>query len=113
MSLHDVVKKELLMHPKVFLPTSLGHELAVGVLALMAGTAACAQSVASPEQKFPPGYLEAVSTGYENGQTAVAPSSPMQGATEPAGRLTQASYLVPPTQPATTATQPHKDKKHH
>jgi len=101
------------MHSKVFLPISLGHELAIGVLALMAGTAACAQSLATPEQKFPPGYLEAVSTGYENGQTAVAPTSPAQGATAPVAHLTQASFLVPPTQPATTTTRAQKDKKHH
>jgi len=112
-SLHDEVKKELLMHPKVFLPTALGHELAVGVLALMAGTAACAQPVATPEQKFSPGYLEAVSTGYENGQASIAPTAPAEGATAPVAHLSQASFLVPPTQPATTTTHPHKDKKHH
>ncbi len=101
------------MHPKASLPIALGRELAVSAIALMAGAAAYAQSTATPEQKFPPGYLEAVSTGYENGQTAAAPSSPGQTANGPAANLSQASFLVPPAQPATAPTQPHKDKKHH
>ena len=101
------------MHPRAFLPITLGRELAVGVLTLMAGAAACAQPVATPEQKFPSGYLESVSTGYENGQPTLEPALPGQPATEPAAHLTQASFLVPPTQPATTPAHPRKDKKHH
>jgi hypothetical protein len=108
-----VVKKELLMHPKAYLLITLGQPLAVGAIALIAGAAAYAQPTATPEQKFPPGYLEAVSTGYENGQTTTSPSPPGQAVTGPAAPLSQASFLVPPTQATTTSTQSQKNKKHH
>jgi hypothetical protein len=51
-----------------------GGILLLRVLALCAHTAVYAQPAlapapaVTPEQKFSPGYLEAVSTGYENGQ---------------------------------------------
>jgi hypothetical protein len=44
------------------------------VLGLCANSVALAQgtlpspSLVTPEQKFPPGYLESVATGYDNGQ---------------------------------------------
>jgi hypothetical protein len=64
------------------------------VLALCANSATYAQvhtpaqppqSAVTPEQKFAPGYLEAVSTGYENGQAmhdaeGVAPLRPQRPA---------------------------------
>ncbi|WP_454766733.1 hypothetical protein [Cupriavidus campinensis] len=58
--------------PPVRLSGLRGAILLLRVLALCANTAAYAQPApsisATPEQKFSPGYLEAVSTGYENGQ---------------------------------------------
>lgn len=55
-----------------------GGIMLLRVLALCAHTAAYAQpatSLVTPEQKFSPGYLEAVSSGYENGQ----PAAPVEG----------------------------------
>ncbi|MGO4762842.1 hypothetical protein AB4120_09880 [Cupriavidus sp. 2KB_3] len=60
--------------PPAVLYRMRGGILLLRVLALCAHTAVYAQpalapaTAVTPEQKFSPGYLEAVSTGYENGQ---------------------------------------------
>lgn len=60
--------------PLALLYRMRGGILLLRVLALCAHTAVYAQPApapapaVTPEQKFSPGYLEAVSTGYENGQ---------------------------------------------
>jgi hypothetical protein len=54
------------------LRTTWRQVLAIGALTFCA-VAHC-EPAATPEQKFPPGYLEACSTGYDNGQAAQAPA---------------------------------------
>ncbi|MFC4343307.1 hypothetical protein [Cupriavidus numazuensis] len=61
------------MNPDPLLRTTCRHILAIGALTFCA-VAHC-EPTATPEQKFPPGYLEACSTGYDNGQAAQAPAS--------------------------------------
>ncbi|MFC4522595.1 hypothetical protein [Cupriavidus pinatubonensis] len=46
----------------------------VAIGAFTCCTVAHGEPAATQEQKFPPGYLESVSTGYENGQVTQAPA---------------------------------------
>jgi len=94
------------LRPGVIAPPRLGHAptiryrlrtwiLLLRVLALCFNTAAHAQPVSppaaqvTPEQKFAPGYLEAVATGYDNGQAFNA-----------------AEGIAPVRQPRTVRTEP-------
>jgi len=110
------------LRPGVTTPPRLGHAPAIRyrlrtwilllrVLALCFHTAAHAQPVlppaaqVTPEQKFAPGYLEAVATGYDNGQAfnaaeGIAPvRQPRAVRTEPV-RATPAPGPAPAITPA-------------
>ena len=64
------------------------------VLGLCANSVALAQgtmptpSAVTPEQKFPPGYLESVATGYDNGQ-AMPAAEGMAPVRVPQARMTR------------------------
>uniref|UniRef100_UPI003F49A859 hypothetical protein n=1 Tax=Cupriavidus yeoncheonensis TaxID=1462994 RepID=UPI003F49A859 len=58
------------------------------------------------EQKFPPGYLESVSTGYENGQGTPA-SAPEKTQTPAHGPVVQTLLIA---QPPATIASPNKKK---
>lgn len=72
------------------------------VLGLCANSVALAQgtlpvpSAVTPEQKFPPGYLESVATGYDNGQ-AMPPVEGMAPVRPPRAGMTRVELPgVPP-----------------
>ncbi|WP_459571219.1 hypothetical protein [Cupriavidus sp. 8B] len=67
--------------------------------------AAPAQSLVAPEQTFAPGYLEAVSTGYDNGQ-ALQGSEGMAPVRLPHSPTTQIRPSPAPSTPAPAAANP-------
>lgn len=83
-----------------------GGILLLRVLALCAHTAVYAQpalapaTAVTPEQKFSPGYLEAVSTGYENGQAlgaveGIAPVRPPRAERTDPAPATPSAPMIP------------------
>ncbi|QQX87862.1 hypothetical protein JJQ59_20805 [Cupriavidus necator] len=87
------------------------------VLGLCINSVACAQSEApqaaapavqavTPEQKFAPGYLEAVATGYDNGLALREPEglAPLRQPRE--ARSVPAAGAVPVAMPAAVRPQP-------
>jgi len=75
-----------------------------------------AQPAVNPEQKFPPGYLEAISTGYDNGQAmresedmAPARMPPRAGLARvglPAAPAPAPAAPAAPAKPVMTGAQP-------
>lgn len=74
--------------------TAWRQVIAIGALTCCA--VAHGESAATAEQKFPPGYLESVSSGYENGQVTQ----------EPAPEKTQAATPGPAARPLLIAQPP-------
>jgi len=93
--------------------------LFVGIATTSVFCTAHAETAVTPEQHFPPGYLESVAAGYENGQAAlppaadetIAPAQLPQKAEQEAmpNYLSHASFLVAPQSPVPASQQ----KKHH
>ncbi|UIF89827.1 hypothetical protein [Cupriavidus sp. UYPR2.512] len=106
--------------PHGFLHRSRQAVALLRVLALCVNSVACAQSEApqaaapalqavTPEQKFAPGYLEAVATGYDNGVALREPEGlaplrlPREARSVPATPMAQ---TVPVALPAAVRSQP-------
>ncbi|MFC4523556.1 hypothetical protein [Cupriavidus pinatubonensis] len=87
------------MNPDLLLRTTWRHVLVIGALTFCA-VAHC-EPAATPEQKFSPGYLEACSTGYDNGQAAQAPTPDKTQAMTP-GPLLRTSLVAQPPAPSST-----------
>ena len=115
-----VMDMELLVipQPSSFVPRR-GCLTASSVMLLLAG-AVQAQTAVLPEQHFPPGYLESVSTGYENGSEI--PGASMDdlraaSATPKAAReltptpLGHAMFLVPQKSPVSTSPLKKKHRE--
>lgn len=85
--------------------------LLIRVLALCANSiahaqpAAPVQSLVTPEQTFAPGYLEAVATGYDNGQ-ALPGSEGIAAVRLPHAPAMQLRPSPAPSAPASTAVNP-------
>ncbi|WP_432260985.1 hypothetical protein [Cupriavidus sp. TMH.W2] len=94
------------MNQELFVLTAWQQVLVIGAVALHAANSLGAEPAATPEQKFPPGYLESVATGYENGAATQAPAVDKTQATTP-GTVTTTSLVA---QPATSVSSP-KEKK--
>lgn len=92
------------MNPDPVLRTTWRHVLAIGALTFCA--AAHGEPAATPEQKFPTGYLEACSTGYDNGQATHEPAPDKTQAMTPGPVLRTSLVARPPT----PASSPNKAK---
>ncbi len=78
----------------------------IAISALTCCAVAHGEPAATTEQKFPPGYLESVSTGYENGQLPQAPAPEKTPATTPS----PAAQPLLIAQPPAAISQPNKKK---
>ena len=92
------------MNPAPLLRTTWRQVLAIGALAFCA--VAHGEPAATPEQKFTPGYLEAYSTGYDNGQAAQAPA-PDKMSVMTSGPVLRTSLVA---RPSTASSSPNKTK---
>ncbi len=92
------------MNPEPLPRTTWRQVVAIGAFTCCA--VAHGEPMATQEQKFLPGYLESVSTGYENGQVTQAPA-PNKTQTMTPGPATQTFFVAQPPAPISS---PNKKK---
>jgi hypothetical protein len=92
------------MNASPFLRTAWWHVLTVGAFACC--STAFGEPAVTPEQNFPPGYLESVSTGYDNGQ-AVQAQTPDKTPAKTSRPAAQPLLVAQPTAPISS---PNKRK---